>query len=76
MTWLGDQYFQWSSCCVKMGVGHGGRLLGVSWSCFSKYQKSYHVLLLAQVVRFQVESTENIYAKFKRVRNTKDVLAL
>ncbi len=41
----------------KMTVGHGRILLAVSWSIFSTYQKSCHVLLLAQVVHFELEST-------------------
>jgi len=34
--------------------------LALSWSCFSEYQKSCHVLLLAQVVHFEVDSTTSL----------------
>jgi hypothetical protein len=31
--------------------------LALIWLCFSEYQKLFHVLFLAYVVRFEVEST-------------------
>ena len=34
-----------------------GSLLALSWSYFTEYQKPCHVLLLTQVVHFEVEST-------------------
>jgi len=34
-----------------------GSFLALSWSCFSGYQNPCHVLLLAQLVHFEVEST-------------------
>ena len=47
-----------SLLCSKMSVGHDGVLLVVSWSYFSTYQKSCHVLLLTLMVHFEVESTQ------------------
>jgi hypothetical protein len=48
----------------KMMVGHGR--LALIWFCFSEYQKLCHVLSLAYVVRFEVESTHPVVETWGR----------
>jgi hypothetical protein len=41
----------------KMNIGHGTLLLALSWSCFAICQTPGHVLLLHQVMHFELEFT-------------------
>lgn len=45
----------------KMMVGHGRLLSGSDLDVLSEYQKLCHLLSLASVVRFKIESTRNSF---------------